>query len=54
MASGEWIGSFALTEAQAGSDPAAMRTTAVRKGERYVLNGEKIYITNAGLAASSP
>ncbi len=50
MASGEWIGSFALTEAQAGSDPAAMRTTAVRKGDRYVLNGEKIYITNAGLA----
>ncbi len=50
MASGEWIGSFALTEAQAGSDPAAMRTTAVKKDNRYVLNGEKIYITNAGLA----
>ena len=50
MASGEWIGSFALTEPQAGSDPAAMRTTAVKKGDRYVLNGEKIYITNAGLA----
>jgi acyl-CoA dehydrogenase len=50
MASGEWIGSFALTEAQAGSDPAAMRTMAVKKGDRYVLNGEKIYITNAGLA----
>ena len=50
MASGEWIGSFALTEVQAGSDPAAMRTTADRKGDRYVLNGEKIYITNAGLA----
>ncbi|MBY0269733.1 MAG: acyl-CoA dehydrogenase family protein [Burkholderiales bacterium] len=50
MASGEWIGAFALTEPQAGSDPAAMRTTAVKKGDRYVLNGEKIYITNAGLA----
>jgi acyl-CoA dehydrogenase len=50
MASGEWIGSFALTEPQAGSDPAAMRTTAVKKGDRYILNGEKIYITNAGLA----
>jgi acyl-CoA dehydrogenase len=50
MATGEWIGSFALTEPQAGSDPAAMRTTAVRKGDRWVLNGEKIYITNAGLA----
>ncbi|MGZ8155468.1 MAG: acyl-CoA dehydrogenase family protein [Burkholderiales bacterium] len=50
MASGEWIGAFALTEPQAGSDPAALRTVAVRKGDRYVLNGEKIYITNAGLA----
>lgn len=50
MATGEWIGSFALSEPQAGSDPAAMRTTAVKKGDRYVLNGEKIYITNAGLA----
>ena len=50
MAAGEWIGAFALTEPQAGSDPAALRTRAVRKGDRYVLNGEKIYITNAGLA----
>jgi acyl-CoA dehydrogenase len=50
MATGEWIASFALTEPQAGSDPAAMRTMAVKKGDRYVLNGEKIYITNAGLA----
>ena len=50
MASGEWVGAFALTEPQAGSDPAALRTRAVRKGDRYVLNGEKIYITNAGLA----
>jgi acyl-CoA dehydrogenase len=50
MATGEWVGSFALTEPQAGSDPAALRTTAVRNGDRYVLNGEKIYITNAGLA----
>jgi len=50
MASGEWVGAFALTEPQAGSDPAAMRTMAVKKGDRYVLNGEKIYITNAGLA----
>ncbi|MGQ0751533.1 MAG: acyl-CoA dehydrogenase family protein [Betaproteobacteria bacterium] len=50
MATGEWIGSFALTEPQAGSDPAALRTTAERKGDRYILNGEKIFITNAGLA----
>jgi acyl-CoA dehydrogenase len=50
MATGEWIGCFALTEPQAGSDPAALRTSAVKKGDRYVLNGEKIYITNAPLA----
>src|SRR5262245_2983388 len=50
MATGEWIGCFGLTEPEAGSDPASMRTTAVRKGDRYVLNGEKIFITNAGIA----
>ena len=50
MASGEWIGAFALTEPQAGSDPASMRTKALKKSDRYVLNGEKIFITNAGLA----
>src|SRR5262249_23509453 len=38
------------TEPQAGSDPAAMRTIAVKKGDRYILNGEKIFITNAGIA----
>lgn len=50
MASGEWIGAFALTEPQAGSNAAALKTTAVKKGDRYVLNGQKIYITNAPLA----
>ena len=50
MASGEWVGCFALTEPQAGSDPAALRTTAVKKGDGWILNGEKIYITNAGVA----
>jgi acyl-CoA dehydrogenase len=50
MAAGEWIGAFALTEPQAGSDPASMRTKAVRKGDKYILNGEKIFITNAILA----
>ena len=51
MASGEWIGCFALTEAQAGSDPSALRTSAVKKGSGYTLNGEKIFITNAPLAS---
>ena len=51
MASGEWVGCFALTEAEAGSDPAALRTTAVKKDDRWVINGEKIYITNAPQAS---
>ncbi len=50
MASGEWVGTFSLTEPSAGSSPADMRTMAVKKGDRYVLNGEKIYITNASIA----
>jgi acyl-CoA dehydrogenase len=47
MASGEWIGSFALTEPDAGSDAGAMQTSAVRKGNEWVLNGVKTFITNA-------
>ncbi len=47
MASGEIIGSFCLTEPDAGSDAAALRTTALRDGKGYVLNGTKRYITNA-------
>jgi acyl-CoA dehydrogenase len=50
MASGEWVGCFALTEPHAGSDPAALRTSAVRNGDRWILNGEKIFITNAPIA----
>jgi len=50
MATGEWVGCFALTEPHAGSNPADIRTTAVRKGDRYLLNGEKIYTTNGGIA----
>src|ERR1044071_8652457 len=50
MATGEWIGAFALTEPQAGSDPASMRTRAEKRGDKYILNGEKIFITNAILA----
>jgi len=47
MAAGEWIGSFALTEPNAGSDAGAMTTSCVRKGDQWVLNGTKTFITNA-------
>ncbi len=50
LCAGEKIAAFALTEPQAGSDAAAIRTTAVRKGEHYVLNGSKIWITNGPIA----
>src|SRR5947209_11882883 len=50
MAAGELIGSFALTEAEAGSDPAGLRTTARRDGDGWLINGSKRYITNAPLA----
>lgn len=46
MASGEWIGGFALTEPQAGSDASALRTRARRDGDHYVLNGSKQFITS--------
>jgi len=47
LASGELIASFALTEPEAGSDAASLRTTALRDGDHYVVNGSKRYITNA-------
>jgi acyl-CoA dehydrogenase len=47
MATGEWVSAFALTEPGSGSDAGALRTRAVRKGGRYVLNGQKTFITNA-------
>ena len=50
LASGEWLCAYALTEAGSGSDSAAMRTTARRDGDDYVLNGSKRFITNAGVA----
>jgi butyryl-CoA dehydrogenase len=53
MASGEWLCAFCLTEPQGGSDASALRTTAERRGDRYVLNGTKQFITtgkNADLA----
>ncbi len=50
LASGEWLGAFALTEAHAGSDASSIRASAVYNGDHYVLNGAKIFITNAGAA----
>ncbi len=50
LARGEWLAAFGLTEAGSGSDAAAMRTFAVRKGDKYILNGAKRFITNGGLA----
>lgn len=47
LASGEWIGAFGLTEPNAGTDAAMQQTTAVLDGDQYVLNGNKIFITNA-------
>jgi alkylation response protein AidB-like acyl-CoA dehydrogenase len=49
-ASGEKIGCYGLTEANAGSDPASMRTTAVRDGDEWVINGEKKFITNGNVS----
>ncbi|QMU20567.1 acyl-CoA dehydrogenase family protein [Gordonia rubripertincta] len=50
IASGEVVASFALTEPGAGSDPAGLRTRAVRDGDDWVISGEKRFITNAPLA----
>ena len=50
LARGEKLGSFGLTEATSGSDAANMATRAVRDGDHWVLNGTKVFITNAGVA----
>jgi acyl-CoA dehydrogenase len=50
LASGEWTACFALTEPEAGSDAAAIRTSAVLDGDHWVLNGVKQYITNGNIA----
>src|SRR5690606_17019140 len=50
LASGEWIGCFGLTEPDAGSDPGGMRTRATRTASGYVLNGSKMWISNAPIA----
>ena len=50
LASGEMIAAFCLTESGAGSDAAALKTTAVNHGDHWVLNGNKLWITNGGIA----
>ncbi len=50
LCSGEWLGAFALTEPNAGTDASGQKTVAVDKGDHWVLNGSKIFITNAGAA----
>jgi alkylation response protein AidB-like acyl-CoA dehydrogenase len=46
VAGGEWLGAYALSEAHAGSDPASMRTSAQRRGDVYIVNGTKTWITS--------
>ncbi len=48
LATGEWIGSFCLSEPEAGSDATSQRTTAIDQGDHYILNGTKNWITNGG------
>ncbi|MCM3726730.1 acyl-CoA dehydrogenase [Neobacillus cucumis] len=50
LASGEYLGAFCLTEPSSGSDAASLKTRAVKKGDHYVLNGSKVFITNGGEA----
>ena len=50
LASGEWLGAFGLTEPNAGTDAAGQQTTARLEGDNYILNGSKIFITNAQYA----
>ncbi len=50
MCEGVWLGSFALTEAESGSDASALRARAIRDGDHYVLDGRKQWVTNAGYA----
>jgi alkylation response protein AidB-like acyl-CoA dehydrogenase len=53
LAAGQHVGSFALTEAGAGSDASALRTRAVKRGDRYVVNGSKQFISSASIPGST-
>ncbi|MBN9561574.1 MAG: acyl-CoA dehydrogenase family protein [Alphaproteobacteria bacterium] len=53
LASGEHVGSFALTEPQAGSDASNLRTRAVKRGDRYVIDGAKQFISSGGIKGST-
>ncbi|HEX4172549.1 MAG TPA: acyl-CoA dehydrogenase family protein [Acetobacteraceae bacterium] len=53
LATGEHIGSFALTEPQAGSDASNLKTRAVKKGDRYIINGAKQFISSASVPGSA-
>lgn len=50
LAKGEYLGAFCLTEPSAGSDAASLKSQAVKKGDKYIINGSKIFITNGGEA----
>ncbi|MDR4950086.1 acyl-CoA dehydrogenase [Neobacillus cucumis] len=50
LATGEYLGAFCLTEPSSGSDAASLKTRAVKKGDHYILNGSKLFITNGGEA----
>jgi alkylation response protein AidB-like acyl-CoA dehydrogenase len=50
MCSGDWVGAFCLSEPGSGSDAASMKTRAEKKGDRYILNGNKMWITNGPIA----
>lgn len=50
LATGKWLGAFALTEPGAGSDAGSLQTKAIRDGDSYILNGSKVFITNGGEA----
>lgn len=53
LAGGERIGTFCLTEPNAGSDASSLETSAVRRGDEYVLNGNKVFVTNGGVSGTN-